>query len=50
MQNIKTEEKKHNSSYLVSVGSGRLAEGKGHETDFSLVSSYVVHSLNKRTS
>ena len=29
MYNIKT----NNSTYLVSVGCGRLAEGKGHETD-----------------
>ena len=31
--NIKTEKQTINSTYLVSVGCGRLAEGKGHETD-----------------
>ena len=32
---IKTEKTTTvNSTYLVSVGCGRLAEGKGHETDF----------------
>ena len=33
--NIKTEEQTINSTYLVSVGCGRLAEGKGHETSQS---------------
>ena len=31
---IKTEKQAINSTYLVSVGCGRLAEGKGHETDW----------------
>ena len=31
--NIKTEKQTINSTYLVSVGCGRLAEGKGHKTD-----------------
>ena len=34
--NIKTEKQTINSTYLVSVGCGRLAEGKGHETVFML--------------
>ena len=33
MYNIKTGEQTTNSTYLVSVGGRRLAEGKGHETD-----------------
>ena len=32
--NNKTEKQTINSTYLVSVGCGRLAEGKGHETDW----------------
>ena len=31
--NIKTEKQPSILTYLVSVGCGRLAEGKGHETD-----------------
>ena len=34
----KTEKQKMSSTYLVSVGCGRLAEGKGQETDHKSVS------------
>ena len=44
--NIKTEEKKTiNSTYLVSVGCGRLAEGTGHGTD-SFVRQLLPASLS----
>ena len=37
----KNRQKKKSSIYLVSVGCGRLAEGKGHETDLVEVFFFV---------
>ena len=46
---IKTQKQRINSTYLVSVGCGRLAEGKGHETDSICLffCFYVLRSLKK---
>ena len=45
---LKTEKQTIDSTYLVSVGCGRLAEGKGHETDFVYTDTMIWHIFIQR--